>query len=177
MNLTFPNGAKVDIGPRPTTALQLLQTVRALVLAEPKRLDMEHWVRQDDKQGLVSASACYDAVPECGTVGCIAGWCTIVAGYDPTYAGFDAAKLLGGTKAEINAFDKWECLPGTKVKDRFSNLFYPKNWPADLRERLAHTQQGTPEYATIVAERIDRFIADNKRRLAGVSLAKRRATK
>ena len=37
-------------------------------------------------------------------------------------------------------------------------LFFPDNWSDEFQNRLARTRSGTPEYARVVADRIEDFI-------------------
>src|SRR5690349_20445949 len=55
--------------PRPQTInVPLLKKVRALVLREPERVDQTWWL-----QRLSSDDETTTVVPQCGTIGCIAG--------------------------------------------------------------------------------------------------------
>jgi hypothetical protein len=53
-----------------TNAYDLLSDVRALILAEPKRLHMNYWKLVADSES-VSAAQVPKGFPECGTVACI----------------------------------------------------------------------------------------------------------
>lgn len=83
--------AKLPVS-RARTAYGLLSEIAALALAEPKRMRMSVTLLRDDP---ASAPNFY---PACGTVGCIAGWTTVLKGLrtDP-FGGVlsSAARTLG----------------------------------------------------------------------------------
>lgn len=72
----------------------------------------------------------------CGTVACIGGWALLLAPKSPGL--IPVRTLLDIDKSEA------------------SKLFF--NWPLELLFALNRYSHGTPEYAAIVAARIDRFI-------------------
>lgn len=56
---------------RTKTAYDLLEQIKALIIAEPKRYDQGAWLvrsTDEDVEGM--------QFPACGTVGCVAGWAT-----------------------------------------------------------------------------------------------------
>lgn len=106
--------------------VELLQKVKEKVLAEPEALDMGTWL---------------DRYPECGTVGCIAGWACALSGHVPETdreVEIRALSLLG--------------LP-------FEELFYPQDWPPRHQVVLAEHAPRTSGYAAAVAAAIDDYIA------------------
>ena len=122
---------------RAKTALGLLRAAKRAILEEPVRCNMGVVVDRD--------SATNRRKPDCGAVGCVGGWCLILAGKTETgqYIPGDtsaARKLLGLSPVQEE------------------ELFYPV--------RLVHaTSKQTPEHALAVAEHIEDFIRRNKKQL------------
>lgn len=112
--------------------VELLQKVKEKLFAEPTAVSMNTWLRSP-------------ADTPCGTIGCIAGWAYMLAGGDPEPKDIETIVEYAVTKLDTKR-KKNEC------------LFYASDWPSDLRRALDQQCPGTPEYAAIVAARIDRFI-------------------
>lgn len=81
------------------TAYGLLSEVRRLILAEPKRYDQTTYVA---RVGGAGRSADLDAIglkrPDCGTVGCVAGWVATLKAeraFASELTGLVAANILG----------------------------------------------------------------------------------
>ena len=143
---------KIELNPE---AVALLQRVKAHILEEPRRVYMEDWRR-------LGKAAKETTNPPCGTVACVAGWAVELAHPNPRRVrnfADRALDLLG--------------LKPREFKDEDCPLFYVVLWPKDLKDRLngqldynswewihAPLDAGTPEYAAVVAEAIDRFIAN-----------------
>ena len=130
-----------------------LRKVKELILEEPRRINMLHWLQVGSKKEL-TASLGVDA-PSCGTIGCIAGWGATLACAESdkklktlkgaaqhvTYAAIEAATYFG-----IDDLEYYE-------------LFYDESWPEDLGIRLERSDPGTADYAAVVADAIERYIA------------------
>lgn len=84
---------------RAKTAYGLLSEVQRLILEEPLRYNQGTYIeRVGGEHGAVTIHRSPEAIPACGTVGCVAGWvCTLKYGGMFTYWETDprAAKLLG----------------------------------------------------------------------------------
>lgn len=110
------------------TAYGLLSVIRALILKEPKRYDQGDWLalatsHDDDyvpKEGF----------PECGTVGCVAGWVkTLVAPRSSAMVSSAARRVLGLS---------W---------DQADRLFY-RSAPSRLKpQTLGHAKWGAAHIA------------------------------
>lgn len=124
--------------------VELLERVKAHILEDPRRLDMELWI-QDKMYGPDS--------PPCGTVGCIAGWAVELteggaAHFRSSYITEEARKLLDLTFQQS----------GT--------LFHTDSWPEEFRDAYAATYKNygwmAPDYrlkqAQVTAARIDHLI-------------------
>jgi hypothetical protein len=122
----------------------LLRQVQAVILAEPKRVDMSIWQVRDVP---------VHNLPECGTVGCIAGWADIL---NRTNGSCDSATI----RALPVSLDPERAGAAALDLDYPKLLFFSRNWPIDLQLRLTLAPPGTMEYGSVVAEAIDRFIAD-----------------
>lgn len=123
--------------------VELLRAVQKTILEEPLRIDMESWAREDN------------TVP-CGTAGCIFGWgmaLTTNLRKNELIAAIWPEVAFAGAMATSNIFDLTP-----RQKDV---LFYLDNWPAYLQHKLLGLKEQTPEYAAVVSERIDRFIASD----------------
>lgn len=143
--------------------VKLLREVQAYMLAEPARVTMDEGVSsyEDLIEGTVHA-----AEPPCQTVSCIAGTAVILAteAYKdevPYEAiGYTAFGGPGGIREQATiALDL-----STKEAGRLFMLssFETSDvdfWPLDLEEKILEHTSGTPAYAAVVSERIDRFIA------------------
>lgn len=149
---TTSKRVKVNFGPKPKTAYGLLMAVKRVILAEPKRVNMDLWL---DKH--VTPENSGDSAPACGTVGCIAGWCKAVMGRRlPAHV---VTHRLLGFKMEHNEWGSEE------DHSTMRTLFYPESWPTLLRQRLGLLTPGTARYAQVVADRIDAFIAEHRTHL------------
>lgn len=110
--------------------VELLQKVKAKILAEPKAINMETWI-------------CESTRTPYKTVACIAGW----------------ASLLSGVKVGNDDLVRNHAAKKLKLSSPLGfRLFYPAAWPNDLHFALLDCNPGTKKYASIVAARIDRFI-------------------
>lgn len=127
--------------------VELLNRVKQHILEEPRRLDMDTIKCKVDPT--------LEKNPPCGTVGCIAGWATILS---PDF--------------ERKISPEWENeqeLLGISQEQAYRLFTEPKfrlirgeglGWPADLADayRVANTAK---ERAEVTARRIDRFIETN----------------
>ena len=139
--------------------IELLLRVKQSILDEPKRVDMLEWATpptratKHRKQRLRPTAP---SAPPCNTVGCIAGWTILNGLKDPARAARRMREKLGFEGYAYAARIKLGLL--ASESDR---LFFPRNWPERFERRLNVLAPGTPEYAQVVADRIDCFIASN----------------
>jgi hypothetical protein len=141
--------SKIELKPE---AVALLQRVKAHILEEPLRLNMDNWRTTNIQDDAYFDEDEHAGIPPCRTVACIAGWAVGLGAKRPgavKNVKDYALKLLGLPK-DYSAGEDW--MEGS------TRLFHPLDWPADLRRKLPEVG-GTPEYAAVVAEAIDRFIA------------------
>lgn len=116
-----------------TLNIDLLQKVKAAILAEPEHFDMSWWTQEND----------------CGTAGCIAGWAVALAGGKSL--GLVHARRLAGHIAQ-------EARDSLQISQEESNkLFLGEYWPEPFRSR--YTDAKSKRWASIAADRIDHFIA------------------
>lgn len=139
---------------KPTINVKLLRRVKALILEEPRRLDMGTWAHPADKRVQVEADR-----PPCGTVACIAGWAVIddfvkVNGRMPDRDEIEEIYETADRKAaELLSLrqDQADRLFDTPTGGGFDE------WPEDLAE--AYVNATSPkERARVAAKRIERFI-------------------
>lgn len=122
--------------------------VKAMILAEPARIHMGVWRETDVEY--------FDPKPACSTVGCIAGWSAI--------AYLMEKKKLKRPKTAAEKMESWEVQDiaeqslGMGERDSWQ-LFDESHWPVDLNDALRLREPGTPEYAAVVAQAIDRYVA------------------
>lgn len=126
--------------------VELLLKVKEAILEEPKRIDMDTWANEDE------------TVP-CGTVGCIYGWGQALATglrgiavwdfikKDPSYKNIFGVDIPTSPQA-----------PFDLTFAQAQRLYYVNHWPARFRAALNRHLEQTPEYAQVVADRIDHFI-------------------
>lgn len=98
---------------RAKTAYGLLSEVRRLILEEPKRYNQLDTLTIRGTRG----NRIYDEYPACGTVGCVAGWTTVLAAKNParvrdvlTYA----RKVLGLNSAQEERLFNGFVVPGIR---------------------------------------------------------------
>lgn len=127
---------------------ELLLKVKETILQNPARANMSIWQSSFLEDPMLAsyfkaANPSHAEIPPCGTVGCIAGWTLALYNrrFSLNYA-MEAAGLL-------------EITP-----EQASELFYVGGWPTDLLRKIAKHQPGTPEYAAVIGEAIDRFIGE-----------------
>ena len=117
---------------------RLLRKVAKHILEEPKRLNMMRFINRKGDGWPI-----YGEYPECGTMGCIAGW-AVALSTDELVKYNDiqdrAAKLLGLNPAQQNV------------------LFFYGKWPIEFQKRLLRTEIQTLPYAKVTADRIEHFI-------------------
>lgn len=54
--------------------VKLLKKVRALIVKEPKKLDMRTWANRINKRDIIP-----NVDPPCGTIACLAGWAILAS--------------------------------------------------------------------------------------------------
>ena len=149
--------------------MRLLRRVQRAILKEPKRIRMENWVNAVSLD-LVSESS---DRPACGTVGCIYGWGKILSSV-PRESRKNINQIAADLEKKILG-PSWNYIEPMKdgpelfdiTAEQAKGLFlgyvgsYERaSWPEDLRDRISDLSPGTPEYAQVVSEAIDRFIED-----------------
>lgn len=127
------------------TAWGLVQDVKRVMLEEPKRVWMKDYIVERNP-------ALWPNAPACGTVGCFAGWCSILSGGKRnifrTYS--HALELLGDCDYDtVQTTDD----DGYAYKDHVFSAFGP-----DLEG-----EPGTATFARSVVRRIERFQRINEK--------------
>jgi hypothetical protein len=114
--------------------VELLQRVKAKILAEPNRLSLDVWMLAPSRR---TDTGAFEDEP-CGTVGCIAGWICAL-----------------GTDQQIHERDIYNtaCILLGLPKMTATRLFFREEWPKDLREAYCHATK-----AEVTAQAIDLFI-------------------
>ena len=128
----------------------LLRKIKQLVLAEPKRVDMEAWAYHCERR---------NGGPPCGTVGCIAGWAVILDQEGKTMA----ERYNKAVEHDFFATGKrlLKLTTGQAKRLFYAEFNFENNdysfWPEDLVD--AYDSARSPKAkARVVAQRIDRFI-------------------
>lgn len=123
---------------------RLLRRIQRHILEEPKRVDMIRFIaRRGSKKAAAHGATHGLEFPECGTVGCIAGWAatfTTSRKFRYNSTGVIAAKAL-----------KLSCVEA-------EILFFEDAWPDKFKLPLWNLEAQTPEYARVVSDRIEHFI-------------------
>lgn len=133
--------------------VELLQQIKAHILAEPDAFRMDTW--------------------SCGTAHCIAGWALRLTN-DPVVnpnaeaweqrtlserePGEKAAEILGVSTEDDGDMDEDDFFDETTSEAK--RLFHVNQWPAEF-ERRYELANGRTERAITAAERIDHFIGTN----------------
>lgn len=155
---------------RKLSAYDLLTEIATTIKDEPLRVNMNEWritdsrelaelVRKEFEQIHGTAHA---GIPVCKTVACIAGWAVSLTGTKTNDMGFarHAARLLGFDPTQDDE------LPWLLHDDEaVQSLFYPEEWPDDLKARLNKHRPGTQAYANVVVARIKAFQKEHKAHL------------
>lgn len=128
--------------------VELLRQIQTVILEEPKRVDMGDWI--DSRR---------TNLPECGTVGCIYGWAKAIT---TSLRGKELSNLVWGMEG-MDGTDGRYLDDGAKLlgltEPQACRLFFDCDWPARFRHALNRAKRQTPEYAQVVSDRIDHFIA------------------
>jgi hypothetical protein len=135
----------------PPAAADTLRRLEKVFLKEPRKLFMGEWLISGKRDIQFKAERTEDLMPPCGTVGCIAGW-------------LSASRK--GIAINLKFGYSWPRDIGSEVlvvdDDLAAQLFYVTNWPANFRSRLEATKNGTLEYAQVVVDRMEDFIANGR---------------
>lgn len=116
--------------------VKLLRKIKELILAEPKRLDMDTY---GDRVLPIAGG------PKCGTAACICGWAVILKQRIPRK--YDAPMPSIGIedgKVVLEISDS-----------EAARLFFDESWPCQFRDYIA---DGSAKSAKIAAKRIEHFI-------------------
>jgi len=151
-----------DLIPRSSakTTLGLLRAVKRAILEEPKRVNMGVYTCKLRPETTYSYQA-----PACGTVGCFAGWVSILAGQGLVDDDAPAKALLGeDLDYTFKAYSYRHNHFGELVRDT-ENVFNSGSGDA-----CSDTRPGTRAHAKAVVARIDRFIEKNYDKLKGRKL-------
>ncbi len=127
--------------------VELLTKVRDAILEEPRRIDMQTWAKA------------VDDVP-CGTVGCIYGWGQALL---TNLRGKRLEEVVGSSIRYEGLYNLPIDNPFGLTEEQAKCLYFTDTWPAEFSNRLEFEVDQTPEYARIVADRIDHFIATEGR--------------
>jgi hypothetical protein len=139
-----------------TNAYDLLSDVAKVMLAEPKRVNMARWIErvtpsraaregEEWEKDIIPSGA-----PDCGTVGCIAGWILLLLKrVEPGISiAYQATDLLGGTYATQLCHP-----PPTPTSNDPEHLPYTRH----LFLGSVSGRPGTRAYARRVVKRIHTF--------------------
>lgn len=156
--------------------IELLNKVRRHILARPSRLRMSNWIVDIErlskdtqlshfvKTTVVKGKKALDfrghvsgwnepevhPLPECNTVGCIAGWTCILAGFK-TQESLQGYGVQNKAEALLD-IASWEA----------QKLFYVDSWPQPFKaDYLSPKTKTAVQRARIAAKRIDYFIKTN----------------
>lgn len=125
----------------------LLEKVRDLILATPRSINMDKWLDVDMQEDETA----------CGTTACIAGHVLLCSGFHVKNHYF--ADQNGHIMSFERVPKEAALLIGGEAPEGSHPLFWQHRWPGDFQERLWRAE-GPKEYAEIVAEVIDNYIAN-----------------
>ncbi len=127
--------------------VELLKRVKQAILAVPERMGMEDWAKASD-------------TAPCGTVGCIYGWGKALE------TGLRGKELRDSITYSVQSlYADARYMPDDNPFDltisQKMRLYFTSGWPMEYRQEIMNWEPQTPQYAQVVADRIDHFIATN----------------
>ena len=135
----------------PMSAYDLLDEVARLADEEPRRINIKHW--RLTRSAVHATGGVPDRLqvewPDCGTIGCIAGWCSVLLGIEDAVALYDYDPVPRALKLDLG-----------QTRDLFM--------PPDLIYR--GKPAGTREHADEVIDHIRKFQRDNEAQLRGTTV-------
>lgn len=126
------------------THARRLAAVKERIREEPRRFDMNRWVRRSP-------------LAPCGTAACIAGhvvWRAVRSAEK-----FRALAPSVAPRAAMLLGFSWQWIEGRSFQ-RDEDIFYPREWPVGLKNELYATRIGSTEHAEVACRAIDRFLAE-----------------
>jgi hypothetical protein len=126
--------------------VRLLREVAKHVVGDPKRLVMDIYLWREKDVPDNRFPAWKPQFPECGTIGCIAGW--VVTLSRKIKVPYQQVRKQAGFLLRVNS-------------EQACNLFFPSCWPEKFSRQLLKHNPQTKRYAEITAKRIEHFIATN----------------
>lgn len=117
---------------------ELLLKVKAAILAEPAKFDMEDWFAKSDES-------------PCGTTACIAGHAAVM------HRGIQRLSAYNWAWLDTPDIARNALMIDLKSSDR---LFYLPDWPIEFKARYIQAESAS-ECSKVAADRIDHFIATN----------------
>lgn len=148
--------------------IKVLKRIKQIILEEPERMVMTNWCSIDHAP---DPDECFRFnVPECNTVCCIAGWAVAIKEMQRLRLGaigqpviknilsLDFDMVTHDYEKDACEFLGLEYVENSWVSTA-SRLFFASSWPWLFRMALREVVPQTPEYAAVVARRIDHFIA------------------
>lgn len=142
-----------------TTVRELLNDVKQAILEEPKRANMGCFVYTKDEQTSLAQAK---EMPSCGTVGCFAGWISLLAGYSPDSR--RVQRQADNLAQDILGHDLQYSFFGNDRYGYRQSFDYFNSGEGDGLDRDT-PKRGTRAYARLVIKRINRFIRDNADKL------------
>jgi hypothetical protein len=148
-----------------TNAYDLLGDVITAIKEEPKRVYMEDWIKRGRQLNLMLKAEGLEKEdgPACGTVGCIAGWTTLLAARKPR-----ASSVHGVAQRLLGAIDEYGSIRNYALYVATYTLF-TTNFP--------DAKYGTEKYAQHVIRNIREFRKAWQKELLATPIPKRKAVK
>lgn len=144
-----------------TNAYDLLERVAQIVEEQPLRYHQGEWLVNRRYMNPENVSS--DTTPECGTIGCVAGWIAALTHPNTGLLNYEgvgnhAAEVLGLTSEKAYRV----LFAGDAIKEQYLEEHPEKSdwFGAELDEVLP--SPGTAEYAKLGANHIRRYMAENK---------------
>lgn len=147
---------------RARNAYALMRDINKAILTEPRRLNMSGWLVAFQNK---ATARIYQGgrSPSCGTVGCYAGWCTLLKAVTLLKTGHDAYHVQDGTETfALNTLSgPYEYGPTDRGKLRNALLTEFLNTEATVTRpngQLVTIRPGTTQYAKIVVKRFENIM-------------------
>jgi len=125
--------------------IKMLREIKRRILAEPRQFDLHSWFFHDP-----------EAIPNCGTSACIAGWAITIAHNTNPEKASELIDAKGGPKDPF--LEGEQALGITDIQGY--RLFLHENWPAPFDDQYQRYVRPLNK-AKVACARIDHFIKTN----------------
>ena len=143
-------------------AIKRLEQVQKYILAEPKRLQMGTWaIIYNVKGEMFKQDKDMDDLPDCGTVGCIAGWTALLENRKALIKQeLKGLQKRGGQVSEPDIEERARKILGLD-DEQAQNLFFVSYWPEPYQTAFENAETHK-QRAKATVKRIKHLIKTGK---------------